>query len=335
VRPPLHLTALVEAARERLLAEDWDLAIAITELPLRYSRRPLLSHVSRTHGVALVSLPALGALQRGRRLRRALGDAAAALLGDHPGQHSRAGRDATRRRLGELATKVDEDSESEGIVFLARVLSGNLRLLAGMVRANHPWRLASRLGRAMVGALAAAVFCLVTSDLWQMAADLGPVRLAIAMLGSIAAATGSLIVAHGLWERAPEPRVCEQVALFNLATLATVVFGVSALYLSVFVISLAGAALLIDSSLFGQVIGSGAGAWDYLRLAWLASSVATIGGALGATVETDEAVREAAYAFRPDRERTHAVVGERQDDLPRAQPPLGGAELENRTDALP
>ena len=100
--------------------------------------------------------------------------------------------------------------------------------------------------------------------------------------------------------------------------------------------TLAGAALLIDSSLFGQVIGSGAGAWDYLRLAWLASSVATIGGALGATVETDEAVREAAYAFRPERERSHshAVVGERQDNPTQLQPRIE-AELEERTDALP
>jgi hypothetical protein len=168
-----------------------------------------------------------------------------------------------------------------------------------------------------------------------MAADLGTVRLALAMLGSIAAASASLIMAHGLWERAPEPRVREQVALFNLATLTTVVLGVGALYLSVFVISLVGAALLIDSSLFGELIGSGAGAWDYLRLAWLTSSVATIGGALGATVETDEAVREAAYAFRPEREGGHAVVGEQRRDVPRARPPLGVEPLEERTDALP
>jgi hypothetical protein len=306
--PPVHLTALVEAARERLLAGDWDLTIAITDLPLRYSRRPLLSHVSRTHGVSLVSLPALGVLQRRRRLRGALVDAVAALLGDLPGERSRAGRLGVRRRLGELAAKVDEDEDSQGVIFLARVLGGNIRLLAGMVGANHPWRLASRLGRAMLGALAAAVFSLVTSNLPQLAAHLGPIRMTLAMLGSIAAATASLIVAHGLWERAPEPRVREQVALFNLATLATVIVGLSVLYLAVFLISLISAGLLIDSSLLSETTGRDPSAWDYLRLAWLASSVATIGGALGATIETDEAVREAAYAYSPERERSHAIV---------------------------
>jgi hypothetical protein len=310
--PPAQLTGLIEAARDRLLTEDWDLAIAVTDLPLRFSRRPLLSHVSRTHGVALVSLPALGVLQRLPRLRSVLADAVGALLGDLPS--GRAGWLGVRRRLGELASKVDEDLDSEGIVFLARVLGGNIRLLVGMVGANHPWRLASRLGRAMLGALAAVVFSLFTSDLWRMAASLDPVRLALAGLGSIAAATATLIVVHGLWERAPEPRVREQVALFNLATVATVILGVSALYLSVFAVSLIGAALLIDSSLLGRAIGHDPSAWDYLRLAWLASSVATIGGALGATIETDEAVREAAYAYRPERERSHALASGAADE---------------------
>jgi uncharacterized membrane protein len=309
--PPVHLTALVEAAREGLLARGWDLAIVITDLPLRHSRRPLLSHVSRTHGVAVVSLPALGVLQRRRRLETALIDAIAALLGDLPagGDRPSTAHRGVRRRLGELAARVDEDAEAEGVVFLARVLGGNARLLAGMVGSNHPWRLASRLGRAMLGALAAAVFGLVTSDLWRIAASLEPARLLLAGLASIAAATATLIAVHGLWERRAEPRVREQVALFNIATLVTVALGVGALYLAVFVVSLAGAVLLIESSLFAKAIGHGVDAWDYLRLAWLASSLGTIGGALGATVETDEAVREAAYAFRPERERSHVVEG--------------------------
>lgn len=313
-QPPVHLTGLVEAARERLLAGDWDLTAVVTELPLRHSRRPLLSHVSPTHGVALVSLPALGVVQRRRRLRDALAKAVAALLGDLPDGRSRSGRFGVKRRLGELAAKVDEDSESEGVVFLARVLGGNLRLLAGMVVANHPWRLASRLGRLMLGALAAAVFALATADVWRMATHLGPIRLALASVASIAAAAATLIVVHGLWERAPEPRTREQVALFNLATLATVLFGVGTLYLVVFLVSLAGAALLIDPSLFSELIGRNTDAWDYVRLAWLASSVATVGGALGATTETDEAVREAAYAFRPEDERSHAWPSEPADE---------------------
>jgi hypothetical protein len=299
--PPVHLTELVSAARRLLLDADWDLAVAITELPLRLAHRTLLSHASRTHGVALVSLPAVGVLRRRRRLYDVAADAVGTLVGDPEGERAARPGGAglgVRRRLTELAGDVDDDDDG-GAAYVARVIGGNLRLLVGMVGANHPWRLVGRLWRAMLAAVAAVAFGMIQIEVWKVAGTLGPLRLAIAGLASIAAASVTLIAGHGLWERAPAPRVREQVTLFNLATTATVVFGVTALYLSVFVVSLLGALLLIDSSLLSEALGRDTDTWDYVRLAWLSSALGTIGGALGATLETDEAVREAAYAHRP------------------------------------
>lgn len=299
--PPVHLTELVSATRRLLLDADWDLAVAITELPLRLAHRTLLSHASRTHGVALVSLPALGVLRRRRRLYEVAAEAVGTLLGDP--ERGRAARTAggglgVQRRLAELAGDVEDDDG--GVAYVARVLGGNLRLLVGMVGANHPWRLVGRLWRVMLAAVAAVAFVMIQIEVWKIAGTLSPLKLTIVGLVSIGAAAVTLIAGHGLWERAPAPRVREQVTLFNLATTATVVFGVTALYLSVFLVSLLGAVLLIDSSLFSEALGRHTGAWDYVRLAWLSSALGTIGGALGATLETDEAVKEAAYAHRPD-----------------------------------
>jgi uncharacterized membrane protein len=291
-KPPVHLTELVDAARSRLLEKDADLAIAITELPLRLGRRPLLSHASPTHGVALVSLPALGPLRREQRLLGAAADAIAVLVGDVP-------QDGTHRRLVELASDAD-DPDSQGVAFLARVLTGNVRLLLGMIRANRPWRLVTRLSRALVGALAAASYALVASDVWRISVSLDGLRLAALTLSAIAIAVVALIAAHDLWERAGDPRVREQVMLFNLTTLATLAIGIVSLYLAVFAVSLAAAALLIDQSLFAQQTNQGADVGDYLRLAWLASSLATVGGAVGGALESDTAVREAAYAHRDE-----------------------------------
>jgi hypothetical protein len=60
----------------------------------------------------------------------------------------------------------------DGFALTHRVLTGNLRLLAGMVRANHPWRLTTRLSRAMIGALGVATFTIVTADVWRIASGL-------------------------------------------------------------------------------------------------------------------------------------------------------------------
>ena len=68
VAPPARLADVFDAARRRLLDRNWDIAVHVTELPLRVSRRPVVTHTSRTHGVAIVSLPALGLKQSRRHL---------------------------------------------------------------------------------------------------------------------------------------------------------------------------------------------------------------------------------------------------------------------------
>jgi hypothetical protein len=53
--------------------------------------------------------------------------------------------------------------------------------------------------------------------------------------------------------------------------------------------------LVITSDVLRRALGHGVGTRDYANQAWFLASLATIGGALGAGLESDEAVREAAY----------------------------------------
>lgn len=311
-------TELIDAARARMLRQGWDLAVVLTDLPLRVGRRPVVADASATHGVGIVSLPALGPLG----LRRRAGDVVARLVEGLVGEHAEPGgaaRDDERRlarrrriarRLAELAApvrRVTPDDDEIDVRFVAAVLHGNLRLLAGMVRANRPWRLIARLSRALAAAAAAVVFALVTSDIWRLADALPWPRLALLTLLSTSAIVVFLIVAHGLWERPARPREREreQAVLFNLATTATLTLGVLCLYAALLAISLAGAALAVDDRVVGAQLGHHADLVTYVKLAWLASSLATIAGALGAGLESDAAVREAAYGYRPDRAAEH------------------------------
>ena len=79
------------------------------------------------------------------------------------------------------------------------------------------------------------------------------------------------------------------------------VIGVLALYAALFVLALTGALLLVPSGLLADGLAHSVALSDDVELAWLTSSLATVGGAQGAGLETDEAVRDAAYTHQPDR----------------------------------
>ena len=299
---PADLHELVSAARRRLLSDGWELAVCLTDLPLQTARRPVVAHASRSHRVAVLSLPALGAVAVARRVTDGIVRLVAALVGAadaDPGGRSDAPRHRVVRRRQDLRSRVDEDDH--GIRFVTGVVTGNLKLLLGMLRANRPWRLAIHLSRALVAALTAGVFALVTGDIWRLGDSLGAVRLSLVAVASVVAVVLTIIIGAGLWERAPaRPSARDQVVLFNVVTTATVVIGVLALYLALLLLTLIGVLLLVPDGLLSDTLGHPVWVGDQVELTWLAASVATVGGALGAGLETDEAVREAAYAYQPD-----------------------------------
>jgi hypothetical protein len=120
-------------------------------------------------------------------------------------------------------------------------------------------------------------------------------------VGSVAAITVALIAGAGLWEHESHPVGRKQVTLFNLATTATVVLGVLSLYAALLLLALLTAPVLVPTQLLEEGIGHAVRVGDYIKLVWLTSSLATLGGALGAGLESDESVRAAAYTYRQDR----------------------------------
>ncbi|MET0914965.1 MAG: hypothetical protein ABWY81_02055 [Jiangellaceae bacterium] len=298
VNPPADDATLVAAARERLLDEAWDLVVCLTDLPLRAHRRPVVAHASPLHGVAVVCLPALGAVGLRRRTRDTVVGLVGTLLGDteyHPLSGFVAGLGGRARELGS-----EQEERDGGVRYTAKVLSGNLRLLIGMIRANQPWRLAIGLSRALTAALATGVFALVTPDIWQLGDALDWFRLSAIAVGSVAAITAALIVGAGLWEHASHPDGRRQVTLFNLATTGTVLLGVLFLYAALLVSALLTVPVLVPAHLLEENVGHAVRIGDYVKLVWLVSALATLGGALGAGLESDGAVRAAAYTYRPE-----------------------------------
>ena len=269
--PPGLDADLVREARERMLAEGWDLSICLTELPLHLGRRPVTAYASFALAVGLVSVRAVGPLDVEERVRESV------------------------LRL------VEKMARGREVRLVGGAVGGNLRLLAGMVRANRPWKLITRLSRALTAALGGAAFALLSPGVWKVAAGAGPPRMLALAVASILVTSASLVVAHDLWERSPGPRNRPRVALLNLAVMLTVLLGVLTLHLALLVITAATVGLLIPSGVLAAEFGRDVATSDYLQLAWLVSSLATVGGALGVVVENNLAVREAVHGYHADR----------------------------------
>ena len=269
------LARLTDQARER----HWDLVVGLTELPLRDDDgRYLVAETDPKQRTAVLSLPALGGLR----------------------MHSRT-RHAVRELVSGLA---DPTSQDDNRVPLPR-RSGRWRLLLGMVLANRPWMLVPGLKSALVAALTTGAVATINSTVWLLAGSLSWWRLVVATIASIALVVAWLVIDGELWDRPDDnsAEARERSRLYNTSTLVTLTVGVVICYVALYVLNLLWALFVLDPAVMGSSVRVSLGYGDLFVLAWFVASAATVGGALGSGLESDEAIRAAAYSKREEERR--------------------------------
>jgi hypothetical protein len=80
--PPTDLSELISAGRRMLLSRGWHLVVCVTDLPLQTARRPVIAHVSATHAVGVLSMPALGPVAVRKRATETVVRLIGNMLGD-------------------------------------------------------------------------------------------------------------------------------------------------------------------------------------------------------------------------------------------------------------
>ncbi|WP_298944653.1 hypothetical protein [uncultured Microbacterium sp.] len=277
----------IALARLRAHAEqkEWDLVIGVTELPLRdVDGRYLLAALDPQRQSAVLSLPALGGFRVRTRARHAVRG---------------------------LVSGMAEPTMPEEQRLPLPGLSARGRVLLGMVLANRPWLLAAGLKSGLVAALATGAIATIEPTVWLLAASLSGWRLAVATIASIAIVITWIVIDGKLWDR-PEgdsAQARERSRLYNTSTLLSLTVGVVICYLALYAVNLAWALFVLDPAVMGDSLGTKFDYGDLFVLTWFVASVATIGGALGTGLESDEAIRAAAYSKREE-DRRARLAGE-------------------------
>lgn len=303
---------IVQLRHEARSEHRWDAAVLVTDLPRRAERMPILADYSTHDRVGMLSVPALGPVRVRVRALRAVTHLVAEHLNPHQTSQQRStdedvgasrGRptdeqSSKARRIRAPLAHIDssQDGINEHIALLGA--RGRLRLLSGMVRTNRPWALLPSLTPAMAGAAAGAAFGVFYSNIWLLADASSAWRLALVAGLAVAAMILWLIGYNQLWERPSDHRSREQATIANVATVATISVAVVSMYVLLFLATLAAALVVIPASHMETNLSHAVGLADYVGLAWLATSMGTIAGAVGSGLSDEEAVKRAAYSRR-------------------------------------
>lgn len=267
------------------LEKSADVVIYMTDLPRRDGTVPVLAEISTEHRFGLISVAGVGAMFVPRRVL-ALVVLAIAVVTNQPELRPRS------------TARFPSTEIREGVRYFAPRGLRRFRLLAGMVRANRPWRLVVGLSKALVVALGSGALALATETIWRFSDTMGPWRMSATTALSIGAMVTWLILDHELWERPKSSAERARSRVYNLATLITLMIGVGVLHVALFLSMLFTAGIALTPAVFAKAVGHPVSVADYLALAWLIASIATVGGALGSGLEDDEGVRAAAYGIR-------------------------------------
>lgn len=262
-----------------------DVVIYLTDLPRRRGKTPVIADISVSDRLGVISIPGAGGVFIDRRVR----NIARTIVAEVTDQLD------TRNPSAKRLTRMQED---DVVRYIAPAALSRLRLLAGMVYANRPWRLVTGMSKVMMAAFATGAVSLAYPTIWQLSATMGPWRLSTATILATAAMIAWLIIEHKLWERPHSADERERAVLYNASTVVTLLIGVMIFHAGLFLLLLLTAWWTLPPELVAKNIGHPVSLATLLLMAWLVSAVATLGGALGSGMEDDDAVKAAAYGAR-------------------------------------
>lgn len=295
---------IIEETEVRKQKNEWDYAICLTDLPIFEEGNIVLADINKSRGVSQISLPAFGSVPMKRRLREVVLETISEL---HYYQYNTNKEHRRKKKLPKLFSpirKITPDDEDDSLRFIViPKINGRFRVLMGMVYANRPWTIFPSFKSVVAVAFATGTYGLIFPTLWQLSAAFQSVRFIGLMLTAVSSMIIWIILAHNLWEKPSQRSKHNLRRVYNLVTVITLSMAVLLYYAMLGILFFLAVRVFVPAELFAAEAGlkDEAGMMDYVKLSWLATSVATLAGAIGAGLENDELVRNITYGYRQKR----------------------------------
>lgn len=294
----------------------WDYAISITDLPSFSERKAVIADVSTTNHVGIISLPSFGAFPLKKRISKAITLITELLYKHNEATVEKEVMTQINRRFSlskVMQVDPEEDAETDIRFVLNSKIIGWLRILSGMVFANRPWRAIGTFKKMLTLAFATGIYISIFSTPWQLSVSYTPSRFISLMMLSMIGMVIWIIFAHHLWEKPTSKSQSQYRRLYNVTTVITLFVITLINYFLLFILFLLSISLFVPEGIFDAVTNEGAdeSIENYLRLAWLTASLSLLVGAVGATVEKEEKIREVTYSYR-QKNRYYEI--EKQDE---------------------
>ncbi|RYG72331.1 hypothetical protein EU245_10670 [Lentibacillus lipolyticus] len=292
--------------------EGWDYTVCLTDLPMFSHKDVVLGDVNEDTGVAQVSIPAFGFFPLRKRVKKAIIQMVSELYYKVNGYPESADEGAAASNEGHLlkrrfyfspirkTTHPTEREKSDVLFVLRPRFYGRTRLLLGMAYANKPWSIVPAFKSVVAVAFATGAYGLIFPTLWKLSVAYGSIRFVALMLAAIFGMVIWVIFAHNLWEKPSYKSERKLRILYNAATVMTLGVAVMVQYGVLYILFLTAVAFFVPPDLYASVTGleGKVGFRHYMQLAWLVTSVATVAGAIGSSLEDDSMVRNITYGYR-------------------------------------
>lgn len=285
----------VEVIKEN---NDWDMAIAISDLPSISDRKAVLSDFDYEENNSLISVPALGVFRNKKKLETLLLHHIEVLYGNHNPEETEEIQPNFIRNLIEVTPTEEGESKSRHVV--KSTLGGWLRLVGGMTYLNEPWKEFGNFKTIVALAFATGTYISIFRTPWELSLDYSVWRFVLVMTIAVFGMVGWLIYAHNLWEMRTTKNQPAYRRLYNFTTILTLLILTLVNYLVVSLLLTISILIFVPMGLFETWTDVEANVtWpDYLSLIWFTSSLGVLAGAFGSTVEEEEKIRNVTYSYR-------------------------------------